>query len=135
MSVRPCQPHESCLDIEHLRIGDDLFGSVPSDTTVARMFHEIASSSRAGIAEAMAGVRAEVWRRSSVTTGTDPVVLDIDASLVEIHSENKEEAAPNFKGGYGFHPMFCFADAERHEALLDREEVQDLLLQPVAAGW
>ena len=102
---------ESCLDIEHLRIGDDLFGSVPSDTTVARMFHEIASSSRAGIAEAMAGVRAEVWRRSSVTTGTDPVVLDIDASLVEIHSENKEEAAPNFKGGYGFHPMFCFADA------------------------
>jgi len=26
-------------------------------------------------------------------------------------------------------------DIERHEALLNREEVQDLLLQPVAAGW
>ena len=26
-------------------------------------------------------------------------------------------------------------DVERHEALLNREEVQDLLLQPVAAGW
>jgi putative transposase len=27
------------------------------------------------------------------------------------------------------------SDIERHEALLNREEVQDLLLQPVAAGW
>jgi transposase InsO family protein len=26
-------------------------------------------------------------------------------------------------------------DIERHEALLNREEVQDPLLQPVAAGW
>jgi len=32
---------ESCLDIEHLRAGPHLFGSVPSDTTVARMFTEI----------------------------------------------------------------------------------------------
>jgi hypothetical protein len=102
---------ESCLDIEHLRIGEDLFGSVPSDTTVARTFHEITESTRSGIAEAMAGIRAEVWRRSSATTGTAPVILDIDASLVEIHSEGKEQTAPNFKGGYGFHPMFCFADA------------------------
>jgi len=39
------------------------------------------------------------------------VLLDIDASLVEIHSENKEQAEPTFKGGFGFHPMFCFADA------------------------
>jgi Transposase DDE domain group 1 len=101
---------ESCLDIEHLRVGEDLFGPVPSDTTVARTFHEITPSARTGIAEAMAEMRAEVWRRSSTTTGTDPVLLDIDASLVEIHSEHKEQAAPTFKGGYGFHPMFCFAD-------------------------
>lgn len=102
---------ESCLDIEHLRIGGDLFGSVPSDTTVARTFHEITSSTRSGIAEAMAEIRAGVWSRSSMTTGTDPVFLDIDASLVEIHSENKEQTAPTFKGGFGFHPLFCFADA------------------------
>ena len=87
---------ESCLDIEHLRIGSDLFGSVPSDTTLARTFHEITSSTRSGIAEAMTGIRAEVWSRSSTTTGTDPVLLDIDASLVEIHSENKEQTAPTF---------------------------------------
>ncbi len=102
---------ESCLDIEHLRIGDDLFGSVPSDTTVARTFHEITPSSRTGIATAMAEMRAEVWSRSSATSGTEPVLLDIDASLVEIHSENKEQTAPTFKGGFGFHPLFCFADA------------------------
>ena len=101
---------ESCLDIEHLRSGDDLFGSVPSDTTVARTIHEISASTRSALTDAVAEVRAEVWRRSSATLGTDPVVLDIDASLVEIHSENKEQAAATYKGGYGFHPMFCFCD-------------------------
>jgi hypothetical protein len=102
---------ESCLDIEHLRIGGALFGSVPSDTTVARTFHEIHAGTRDGIAEAVAKVRTEVLRRSSTTNGTDRVVLDIDASLVEVHSENKEQAEPTHKGGFGFHPMFCFADA------------------------
>ena len=101
---------ESCLDIEHLRIGGALFGSVPSDTTVARTFHEIDPGTRDGIAEAVAKVRTEVWRRSSATNGTDRVLLDIDASRVEVHSENKEQAEPTHKGGFGFHPMFCFAD-------------------------
>jgi len=39
------------------------------------------------------------------------VVLDIDGSLHEVHSENKAEAAATYKGGYGFHPIYCFADA------------------------
>jgi hypothetical protein len=37
-------------------------------------------------------------------------MLDVDASLVEIHSENKQGAASHYKGGFGFHPMFCFSD-------------------------
>jgi hypothetical protein len=45
-----------------------------------------------------------VWRRSGATTGNDEVVLDIDASLVEIHSEHKAGSAPTYKGGFGFHP-------------------------------
>ena len=33
-------------------------------------------------------------------------------------------------------PNECWqSDIERHEALVNREEVRDLLLQPVAAGW
>jgi hypothetical protein len=59
----------------------------------------------------MAEVRKKVWARSSATTGKGPVVLDIDASLVEIHTDGKEQAAPTYKGGFGYHPMFCFADA------------------------
>jgi Transposase DDE domain group 1 len=117
---------ESCLDIEHLRVGGDLFGSVPSDTTVFRTFHEISSSARRDIADAVAEVRAEVWSRSQATTGKAPVMLDIDASLVEIHSENKEQAAPTFKGGFGFHPMFCFADCTG--------ETLSALLRPGNAG-
>ena len=102
---------ESCADIEHLRLQEDLFGYVPSDTTVFRTFHEINPSTRSSIAQGLAEVRHEVWRTSEATNGSDPVLLDIDASLVEIHSENKVSAAPTYKGGYGFHPMFCFADA------------------------
>jgi hypothetical protein len=30
---------------------------------------------------------------------------------VQIHSENKAGTAATYKGGFGFHPMFCFADA------------------------
>jgi len=59
----------------------------------------------------MAAVRAQVWSRSAATTGTEAVILDIDASLVEVHSQNKAGTAPNYKGEFGFHPMFCFADA------------------------
>lgn len=40
----------------------------------------------------------------------DEVILDVDAALVEVPSDNKECAASSYKGGYGLHPMFCFAD-------------------------
>jgi hypothetical protein len=102
---------ESCADIEHLRAQGDLFGSVPSDSTVYRTFHEITPKVRTDLLLANAEVRQKVWRRSAVTTGTAPVLLDIDASLVEIHSENKTGTGPTYKGGFGFHPMFCFSDA------------------------
>jgi Transposase DDE domain group 1 len=102
---------ESCADIEHLRLQSDLFGSVPSDSTVFRTFHEITATTRDEIAEAMAQMRSTVWARSARTTGKGPVILDIDASLVEIHTDTKENAGPTYKGGFGFHPMFCFADA------------------------
>jgi hypothetical protein len=101
---------ESCADIEHLRAQEDLFGWTPSDSTVFRTFHEISPETRVGVAEAFAQVRAEVWRRSGATKGSAPVILDIDASLVEIHTESKEGTGPHYKG-WGFHPMFCFADA------------------------
>jgi len=102
---------EACADIEHLRTQPELFGSVASDSTLYRSLRAIDASTLSGLWEAMAEVRAQVWRRSSATTGTATVVLDIDSSLHQVHSENKAQAAPNYKGGYGFHPIYCFADA------------------------
>jgi hypothetical protein len=102
---------ESCADIEHLRAQADLFGEVASDSTLYRTFRRIDPPTLDGLWEAMAETRAKVWRRSGATSGTAPVVLDIDASLVEIHSENKQGTAANYKHGFGFHPMLCFADA------------------------
>jgi len=101
---------ETCADIEHLRAQGDLFGHVASDSTLYRTFHEITSEVRKAIALGFAEVRHEVWRRSAATKGKGPIYLDIDASLIEIHSENKEETGPNYSGGFGFHPLLCFAD-------------------------
>jgi len=101
---------EACSDIERLRAQPSLFGAVPSDSTLYRTVGSIDPAVLAGVWEAMAETRREVWRRSSATTGTAPVILDLDASLVDIHSENKEGTAANYKHGFGFSPMFCFAD-------------------------
>ena len=101
---------EACTDIEHLRAQGVLFGSVPSDSTLHRVFHQLDEPTRDRLWKAMAEARAEVWSRASATV-TGEVVLDIDASLHEIHSENKEGTAATYKGGFGFHPIYCTADA------------------------
>ena len=100
----------SCADIEQLRIQDRLFGDVCSDTTLYRTVRQVTAPRLVDLVTAVASVRAGVWRRMSATTGTATVVLDIDASLVEVHSENKQGTGPTYKGGFGFHPLLCFAD-------------------------
>ena len=86
---------EACADIERLRSQAALFGSVASDSTLYRTFRAIDEDTLGELWEAMAEVRAKVWRRAAATTGTATVVLDIDGSLHQIHSENKEQAAAN----------------------------------------
>ncbi|HZE16931.1 MAG TPA: transposase [Mycobacterium sp.] len=66
-------------------------------------------------------VRERVWRLIEAGHGAIPpsrtcygdlgpvVVIRIDASLVESHSD-KQHAAGNFKGGYGFHPLTAWCD-------------------------
>jgi hypothetical protein len=98
---------DACSDVEFLRAEPVLFGPVPSDSTLYRTYRQIDAVTLAGLWGAMAEVRSDVW--SAVDTG-EQVVLDIDATLVEIHSENKQGTASTYKRGYGFHPMFCFAD-------------------------
>ncbi|MGH9044440.1 MAG: IS1380 family transposase [Acidimicrobiales bacterium] len=143
---------ESCADIEHLRAEDALFADVCSDSTLYRTVTEnLDAETLASLKEGFAEVRAKVWRRGKLTKGTGPVVLDIDATLINVHTESKEGTGPNYKGGYGFHPMACFVDgtgeapsvllrpgnagandAEDHLAVLDEAIAQ--LPAPVAAG-
>ena len=95
---------EACSDIEHLRAQRDLFGDVASDSTLYRTIRGLGARGADAVLGAAAVVRERVW------AGRDrsgPLVLDIDSTLVEVHSENKAGAAPHFKGGYGFHPMIC----------------------------
>lgn len=82
-----------------------MFGAVPSDSTLYRTFRQIGPAALGGLWEAMAEVGAELWRRGAATTGTATVVLEIDASLNQVHSESKQDTAANYKGGFGFHPI------------------------------
>jgi hypothetical protein len=52
-----------------------------------------------------------VWSHRRPLAGKvgDQVIVDLDATLVTAHSE-KELAAPTFKRGFGFHPLFAFVD-------------------------
>lgn len=102
---------EACSDIEFLVPQQRLFGQVASDSTLYRTIRAINPTVLAALMERAAVTRARVWRRMAATTGISTVVLDIDASLVQIHSENKAGTGPNYKGGFGFHPLLCFADA------------------------
>ena len=96
---------EACSDIEHLRAQPVLFGDVASDSTLYRTLRGLGPGEVEALLGAVAGVRAGVWERHGDAAG--PVVLDIDSTLVEVHSENKQQAAAHFKGGFGFHPMLC----------------------------
>lgn len=102
---------EACSDIEFLVSQPRLFGPVASGSTLYRTIRNITPNVLGELTAAAAVTRAQMWRRIAATAGTSTVVLDIDAALVQIHSENKEGTAANFKGGFGFHPLFCFADA------------------------
>jgi Transposase DDE domain group 1 len=94
-------------DMAALRDQPDVFGDVASAPTIWRTFNTIGTDVLGALQAARAVGRAKVWAAGGAP---DEVVLDVDASLVEIHSERKQDATPHFKRGFGFHPMFCFLD-------------------------
>ena len=81
---------EACTDVEHLRAEPELFGTVASDSTLYRTMRGIDEGVAAALAEAMGTVREQVWD----DFGEAGVVLDIDSSLHEVHSENREGTGP-----------------------------------------
>jgi hypothetical protein len=94
-------------DMDALRDQPEVFGEVASSPTVWRTFTTIDERMLDAMRTARAVARARAW---AARPAPKTLILDVDASLLEIHSEHKERAASHFKGGYGFHPMLCFAD-------------------------
>jgi len=94
-------------DMDALRDQPDVFGSVASSPTIWRTFMSIDAGTLGALRRARAAARERVW---SARRPPKTLILDVDASLLEIHSEHKERTASHFKGGFGFHPMLCFAD-------------------------
>ena len=109
---------EALSDLATLRAEPGVYGPVASDPTVSRLIAALAEDADKAI-KAIAGARqqarARVWALAGhhapdhEATAEDPVVIDLDASLITAHSE-KQRAAPTFKRGFGFHPLMAFAD-------------------------
>jgi hypothetical protein len=97
-----------CLsDLGALRDQESLFGRVASNATAFRV---IDSLSGEGMLDCLRAARARSrWRAWELGVRPERVVLDLDATLITSHSD-KEEAAGNYKGGFGFHPMLCYLD-------------------------
>jgi hypothetical protein len=105
---------ECVSDLGGQRDQEALFGPVASDSTAFRVIDRVASTP--GLLDAVrvahARARARFWELDGAP---ERLTIDVDATLITAHSE-KEQAAGNYKGGYGFHPMQCYLD-ETREAL------------------
>ena len=99
---------QACSDIERLRAEPGLFGRVGSDSTLWRVLNGVGDAELDGLWRAAAAVSERVWAQDRAA---GPLVVDIDSTLVEVHTENKAGAAAHYKGGYGFHPMICPAES------------------------
>ena len=104
-----------CLsDLRAVRDQEPLFGPVASDSTAFRLIDTIASEP--ALLDALRAARAAARERAwDLGVRPERIVIDIDATLVDAHTE-KEGAAVNYRSGFGFHPMLAYLD-ETHEAL------------------
>jgi len=115
---------ECVSDLGAQRDQEALFGSVASDSTAFRMVDRIASTP--GLLEALRAAHAHARERFWELDGApERLTIDVDATLITAHSE-KERAAGNYKGGYGFHPLQAYLDETR--------EGLGALLRPGNAG-
>ena len=108
-----------CLaDVALLRAEPAVFGRVASDPTMSRTIDALAADATrvlkaidAARVTARSRVRslAGVHARDHGIDADPPLVIDTDATLITAHSD-KEQAAPTFKRGFGFHPLWAFVD-------------------------
>jgi hypothetical protein len=115
---------ECVSDLGAVRDQEPLFGAVASDSTAFRMVERIANTP--GGLEALRSAHAAARERFWELHGAPGrLTIDLDATLVTVHSE-KEQAAGTYKGGYGLFPLLGYLD-ETREAL-------SAILRPGNAG-
>ncbi|GAB1340805.1 hypothetical protein ACE1SV_73950 [Streptomyces sp. E-15] len=109
---------EAIADLAVLRDQAGVFGPVASTPTAWRLPADTDEAALASLRTARASAREVAWMQAAETGEGIPaaraggrelpgLVLDPDATLITCHSE-KEQAAPTYKGGFGFHPLLRF---------------------------
>ena len=94
-----------CGDREHV------FGAKASTTTMWRLVDErIDATHLPKVREARAVARAGAWAAGVAPPAGEPLHIDIDATLVIDHSDNKAKAAATWKKSFGHHPLLAFLD-------------------------
>lgn len=129
--------HASDLDI--LRSSPAAFGQLPSNATVSRFFERTVANPELfsyGFETLTRELRTRAWNAAgnrnpaASATAADPLIIDIDATLVTSHSD-KENVAGTYKGGYGFAPFIASAD---YGAGNGSGEILACVLRPGSAG-
>src|SRR3954453_23130204 len=103
---------DAACDVAVLRAQPGVFGLVASDPTVSRLIARLAGDADdavAAIAAARAAARERVWNVAGAPIQDGRVVIDLDATLLDAHSE-KQDATRTWKKGFGFHPLLSFVD-------------------------
>ena len=112
---------EAIADIDTLRHQQGVLGSVASPPTAWRALDELTPAALKRIATARAKTRTRVWglipggvpasKVAGAALPTDVIVLDVDATIVPVHSE-KENAAATFKRTFGYHLLAVWCDCD-----------------------
>ena len=98
--------------LRHLRALRDqakLFGPVASDPTAWRVVDKVDAARLGLLRDARAKARGRAWAAGAGPDLSQEQRLLFDSSLLTAHSD-KENAAPTWKKGYGFHPLLCYLD-------------------------
>lgn len=107
-----------------------LFGQIASPATACRTMKAVAENPRAmdALADARATTRARVWAAGGAppavaaaraterdghdfdADGHEPLTVDLDATLIIAHSDDKDGAAKTYKRGWSHHPLNAYLD-------------------------
>jgi hypothetical protein len=103
-----------------------LFPRVGSYSTIWRTIYKAGGDRELhGIAQVLAEARERVWARAPAGRLPEALTIDVDSTLVNVHSE-KERAASTYKRGFGMHPIGAWCD--------DTNEPLAAIMRPGNAG-